>query len=172
MTEAQQQAQAITQTSAQAAPADEKKRAPAKRKAQKKGEKIIIAKSKRKTSIARAYIKKGKGIIRINGKSIDALEFSVIRDMIMEPLAISNTARDISKRVDIRVNVHGGGVSSQMQAIRGAIARGFVEYSGSEALKTELMDYDRTLIVDDPRRVEPKKFKGPKARARFQTSYR
>lgn len=165
------------QTTSQAvvpqAQADEKKRkAPAKRRAPKKGEKIVVAKSRRKTSVARAYIKSGKGTLKVNGKGIDALEFSVIRDMILEPLAISNAARDISKRVDIRVNVYGGGVSSQMQAIRGAIARGLVEYSGSDALKRELMAYDRTLVVDDPRRVEPKKFKGPKARARFQTSYR
>ncbi|MCW6159964.1 MAG: 30S ribosomal protein S9 [Candidatus Micrarchaeales archaeon] len=169
----QQQAQAQTPTPAPAAQVDEKKKkAQAKRKPQKKGEKATVTKSKRKTSVARAYIRSGKGSIKINGTSIDALEFSVIRDMMMEPLAVSNAARDLSKRVDIRVNVYGGGISSQMQAVRGAIARGLVEYSGSEALKRELMSYDRTLIIDDPRRVEPKKFKGPKARARFQTSYR
>lgn len=165
MAEAQQEA---TQTATE----EKKKRAPAKRRAPKKGEKVVVAKSRRKTSVARAYIRSGNGAIKINGKGIDALEFNVIRDMMIEPIAVSAAAREIAKKVDISVNVYGGGVSSQMQAVRGAIARGLVGYSGSEVLKRELMNYDRTLIVDDPRRVEPKKAMGPKARARFQTSYR
>ncbi len=145
---------------------------PAKKRSTKKQERIIVVKSKRKTTVARAYIRAGKGSIRINGKDISAMEFDAAKDIIMEPIVISEIAKDQIKKVDIKINVKGGGVSSQIQAIKGAIAKGIVEFSGSEELKREYLNYDRSLLVDDSRRVEPKKFKGPKARARFQTSYR
>jgi small subunit ribosomal protein S9 len=148
------------------------KRAPAKRRSVKKVDKTIIVKSKRKTTVARAYVKSGKGRIRINGKDINALEFDAAKDLMMEPIAISSFAKEQIKKLDISINVYGGGTSSQIQAIRGALAKSLVEATKSEALKNEYIEYDRTLIVDDTRRTEPKKFKGPKARARFQTSYR
>ena len=74
--------------------------------------------------------------------------------------------------MDIKVNVQGGGASAQAQAVRSAIAKSIIEFSGMESLKKDYMHYDRFMVVDDSRRVEPKKFKGPKARARFQKSYR
>lgn len=81
--------------------------------------------------------------------------------------------------VDIRVRVKGGGQTSQIYAIRQAIAKGIVAYYQKfvdEASKREIKDilvqYDRTLLVADPRRCEPKKFGGPGARARYQKSYR
>lgn len=157
---------------AQAEEEKPKKRAVSRKKATRKGEKVTITKSKRKTSVARAYIKSGNGTIKINGKGLEAIEFNRARDMLMEPFIISSAARELSKKVNIKVNVYGGGISSQVQAARGAIARGLVAFSGSESMKGEFMDYDRSLMVDDSRRVEPKKFRGPKARARFQTSYR
>ncbi len=145
---------------------------PVRRKSTKKSERPLVVKSKRKTTVARAYIKPGNGMIRINGKDINALEFNAAKAIMTEPVVISNQAQDQLKKVNIKVNVYGGGVSSQIQAVRSAIAKGLVESSKSESLKKEYLNYDRTLLVDDPRRVEPKKFKGPKARARFQTSYR
>ena len=148
------------------------KRAPAKRKPAKKQDKTIVVKSKRKTTVARAYVNSGTGIIRINGRNINSMEFDAAKDIIMEAVVISELAKDQLKKANIKVNVHGGGVSSQIQAVRGAIAKSLVEFSKSEALKQEYLNYDRSLLVDDSRRVEPKKFKGPKARARFQTSYR
>ncbi len=82
-------------------------------------------------------------------------------------------------QLDIRVRAKGGGTTSQIYAIRQAIAKGIVAYYQKyvdEASKREIKDvlvgYDRTLLVADPRRCEPKKFGGPGARARYQKSYR
>ena len=81
--------------------------------------------------------------------------------------------------VDIRVRVTGGGHTSQVYAIRQAIAKAIVAYyqkfvdeQSKNELKKALIAYDRTLLVADPRRSEPKKFGGPGARARYQKSYR
>jgi small subunit ribosomal protein S16e len=81
--------------------------------------------------------------------------------------------------VDIRVRVTGGGQTSQVYAIRQAIAKAiiayyqkFVDEQSKNELKKALIAYDRTLLVADPRRSEPKKFGGPGARARYQKSYR
>lgn len=84
-----------------------------------------------------------------------------------------------SSQVDIRVRVKGGGTTSQIYAIRQAIAKGIVAYyqkfvdeASKREIKEILVQYDRTLLVADPRRCEPKKFGGPGARARYQKSYR
>lgn len=143
-----------------------------KKKSTKKEPKVIVVKSKRKEAIARAYVKAGQGRIRINGVDINALESEFTRSTIIETVRISENARQVAKKVDIDVNVRGGGTSSQIQAARGVIARGLVEFSKSDALEKEFLDHDRSFIVDDPRRVEPKKPMGTKARAKFQTSYR
>ena len=81
--------------------------------------------------------------------------------------------------VDIRVRAKGGGHVAQAYAIRQAIAKGIVAFMSKyvdEAAKAEvkeaLLGYDRTLLVADPRRCEPKKFGGPGARAKYQKSYR
>jgi small subunit ribosomal protein S9 len=164
-------AAATTVMQTQTQTAEPAKKRISRKRPSKKG-KIVVVKSKRKTSVARAYIKAGNGHIRINGTDIGALEFKMAKDIIVEPLSISAYARDQAKKLDIIINIKGGGASSQIQAAKGALAKGIVEYTGSDALKKEFLSYDRALIVDDSRRVEPKKFKGPKARARFQTSYR
>ena len=84
-----------------------------------------------------------------------------------------------SANVDIRVRVSGGGHTSQIYAIRQAIAKSIVAYYqkyvdefAKNQLKQALVQYDRTLLVADNRRCEPKKFGGPGARARYQKSYR
>lgn len=81
--------------------------------------------------------------------------------------------------VDIRVRVKGGGRVAQIYAIRQAISRALVAYyqkyvdeASKKEIKEMLVQYDRTLLVSDPRRCEPKKFGGPGARARYQKSYR
>jgi small subunit ribosomal protein S16e len=81
--------------------------------------------------------------------------------------------------VDIRVRVSGGGHTSQIYAIRQAIAKSIIAYyqkyvdeHSKNQLKQALVQYDRTLLVADNRRCEPKKFGGPGARARYQKSYR
>lgn len=165
-------AQAPAQPSAAAAPAQAAKKPAAPRKRAVKPSKSLVVKAKRKESIARAYLKPGKGSIRINGQNINSMEQDYIRKMILEPFEVSAMAKDVASKTDIKVNVRGGGISSQMQAVRGAIAKGIVQISNSEVIKEELMNYDRSMLVDDTRRVEPKKYLGTKARARFQTSYR
>ncbi len=151
---------------------DKAKKKPAKRRLSRSRANVVSVKAKRKESRARAHVRAGSGIIRINKRSIASVEAGPIRDLMLEPLMISPIARDMATKVDIKINVYGGGLTSQTQAVRGAIAKGLVAFSGNETLKKEFLAYDRALLVDDPRRVEPKKFKGPKARARFQTSYR
>merc|ERR1712115_522541 len=81
--------------------------------------------------------------------------------------------------VDIKVKVQGGGRVAQIYAIRQAVSKALVAYyqrfvdeHSKTILKQQLVAYDRTLMVADPRRSEPKKFGGPGARARYQKSYR
>ena len=134
--------------------------------------KVVISKSKRKRSVARASIKEGTGIFRINSRLVDTIQPEFIKEEILTPINFSDYTKDLSSKLDIKVNVYGGGISSQAQACASAIAKAIVEYSGNNEIKREYMAYNRNLIIDDSRRVEPKKFLGPKARARFQTSYR
>ena len=99
------------------------------------------------------------------------------RSQVYEPLLIVGV--DKFAGVDIRVRVSGGGHTSQIYAIRQAIAKSIVAYyqkyvdeHAKNQLKQALVQYDRTLLVADNRRCEPKKFGGPGARARYQKSYR
>ena len=130
---------------------------------------ILLTSGKRKTSIARATTKLGKGRIRINNTSLEVLEPKIARDKIMEPLLL---AGDDWKQLDIKIKVSGGGFMGQAEAARIAIARAILNWTKSTHLRTAFIDYDRTLIAGDHRRKEPKKFGGPGARARDQKSYR
>ncbi|KAK7938036.1 40S ribosomal protein uS9 [Apiospora aurea] len=101
----------------------------------------------------------------------------VLRFKVYEPLLILGL--DKFANVDIRVRVSGGGHTSQVYAVRQAIAKAIVSYyqkyvdeHSKNALKSALVQFDRTLLVADNRRMEPKKFGGPGARARYQKSYR
>jgi len=94
---------------------------------------------------------------------------SYLKNIIMEPLLM---AGDKAKNLDIRVIVKGGGVMGQAEAVRTAIARGIVDFTADESLRESMDKRDRFMLLEDSRRVEPKKYKGPKARARFQKSYR
>jgi len=126
-------------------------------------EKIIQAVGKRKKAIARATIKKGSGIVKINKKSIENIEPRYIKIRIEEPLILSG---DISKNVDISVNVKGGGIWGQADACRTAIANALVEFSKDKKLREKFMEYDRFLLISDSRRTEPHKpsrsSKGPR----------
>jgi len=132
-------------------------------------EKIVIARGKRKESKARARIRSGHGVIRINHKNLTSFNNSYIKEIITEPLRYIGPE---ANEIDINVSVTGGGVMGQAQAARTAIARALVEYFDKMNLKEKFAAIDRSLIVEDTRRVEPKKFRGPKARARYQKSYR
>ncbi len=141
-----------------------------KTKTKAKKQRIVHTKAKKKRAIARATLYyPGSGIVRINGFLIDAYYTNkYVKMKVMEPLIL---AGDLAKQVDIYVDVHGGGFMGQAVAVRGAIAKALVEIGGDE-LKQKFLEYDRMLLVDDTRRVEPKKPLGPKARAKKQTSYR
>ena len=82
------------------------------------------------------------------------------------------SAEKYKDKVDVRVIATGGGPVSQAEAARTAIAKALVAFSGDEELKKMFMEYDRTLLVSDIRRKEPKKQLGRGARKKRQKSYR
>ncbi|EDQ88332.1 uncharacterized protein MONBRDRAFT_32874 [Monosiga brevicollis MX1] len=132
---------------------------------------------RKKTATAVAYCKKGVGLLKVNGSPLNLYQPATLREKIEEPVNLLGKER--FDEVDIRVRVKGGGHVAQVYAIRQAIAKALVAYYQKyvdEASKKEIKDillrYDRTLLVADPRRMEPKKFGGPGARARYQKSYR
>lgn len=129
--------------------------------------KIIHVYGSRKRSKARATLREGKGIVRINSRLLDTYQPSMVRLKIMEPLII---AGDTAKNVNIDIRVFGGGCQSQAEASRLAIARALVAYDNK--LKPEFLEYDRHLLVADVRRNEPHKPNDSKPRAKRQKSYR
>ncbi len=132
--------------------------------------KPILSSGKRKSAIARARIKQGTGIIRVNGKPIDVITPEFTRMKIKEALEI--IGEEQIKNVNISVKVEGGGVVAQAEAVRIAITRGILDWSKQSTLRTRIMDYDRTLVAGEPRRKEPKKAGARGARAKRQKSYR
>jgi len=132
--------------------------------------KVITTSGKRKSAIARVTLKPGKGIVRVNNTLLDNYEPRICRLKLIEPLTI---AGDIANKVDIRVNVSGGGISSQADASRLAIAKALLEHSKNDKLKEQFLNYDRNLLVADVRRKESSKpNRHGQARAKRQKSYR
>ena len=130
--------------------------------------KLVHISGKRKTAIARATLREGKGKIRINNKLVSFYEPQIYRDKIMEPLIL---ASEVVAKVDIDVDVNGGGASSQAEAARLAIAR--VLSAHDKKLEDVFLKYDRHLLVADIRRKEMRKpNRHGKARAKTQKSYR
>jgi small subunit ribosomal protein S16e len=132
---------------------------------------------RKKTATAVAYCKRGKGIIRVNGKPLEQIEPKPLQFKLQEPILL--LGKDRFSEVDIRIRVKGGGRISQIYAIRQALSKSLVAYyqkyvdeQSKKAIKDILVQFDRTLLVADPRKCEAKKFGGPGARARFQKSYR
>jgi len=135
----------------------EKKKEKAVIKEVKKGAKrskgVIFTTGKRKRAVARASIKPGSGKILINGEPLDNMKNEILKLRLKEPFIL--TEKDF-KSHDFMVKVKGGGIFGQTDAARQAIARGLVEIFGNE-LKQKFMEYDRNLLVYDPRRTEPHK---------------
>lgn len=132
--------------------------------------KIVLSTGKRKTAIAKALIKEGKGRVYVNGVPIELHPVELFRNKIMEVLYLLGSS--YLSKVDITVNVKGGGFMSQAEAARIAIARGLVNYFESEQLKTMFLEYDRVMLAGDPRQTEPEKYMRYSARRRWQKSYR
>jgi len=148
------------------------KRVARKRPASRARPKVVVEKSRRKTAIARARLVPGKERITFNNVDVKVLKPKELRELILEPVNVSAATREIVSGADISINVRGGGSSGQAQAARSALAKVIAKAAAGDAVRKTYMAYDRTLMVDDVRQVEPKKYKGPKARARFQKSYR
>jgi len=130
---------------------------------------VLLTSGKRKTAVARATVKPGKGRIRVNNIPLEIFEPKIARNKVMEPLLL---AGDLWKQIDINIKVSGGGFMGQAEASRMAAAKALLKWTKSAHLRTVFTDFDRTMLAGDPRRKEPKKFGGPGARARDQKSYR
>jgi small subunit ribosomal protein S9 len=130
---------------------------------------VIITSGKRKAAVARAYLRKGTGQVRINRLPIEIYEPELARRKIQEPLLMVG---ERWKALDIQVEVAGGGIMGQASAARTAVARGLLEILKDQPLGEMFKRYDRSLLVNDPRRKLPKRPGGRGARKRRQKSYR
>ena len=120
---------------------------------------------RRKSAVARVYLKEGSGKITINKKDIEVyFPSAILRYVVKQPLL----ALGVEEKYDLNVNIFGGGFTGQSQALRMAIARALVEVNAEDkkALKT------KGFLTRDSREVERKKPGRPKARRRFQFSKR
>ncbi|NWF90860.1 MAG: 30S ribosomal protein S9 [Ignavibacteriaceae bacterium] len=120
---------------------------------------------RRKTSVARVILKEGSGKIKVNGRDFEvAFPELLNREEILSPFKVTST----SGMYDVAINVDGGGITGQTQAIRLGISRALIDINAEfkSALKKE------GFLTRDPRMVERKKYGRPKARKRFQFSKR
>ena len=125
----------------------------------------INATGRRKASVARVYLKKGKGSIQINGKDIkDYFPQVNIQMNVLAPLE----AVEVKGEYDVHANVNGGGFKGQSEAIRMAVSRALVKIN--EEYRKPLKE--RKFLTRDARVVERKKYGKPKARKSFQFSKR
>ncbi len=120
---------------------------------------------RRKTSVARIYVSEGTGKITVNKRDYkEYFPTGVLQYKINQPFILTDT----EGKFDVKVNVKGGGVNGQVEAIRLAISRALVE--SNEEYKPLLKA--ESLMTRDPRMVERKKPGQPKARKKFQFSKR
>lgn len=127
----------------------------------------INAAGKRKATIAKATLKEGNGLIKVNSRPFEVYLNKLGADRVKEVIAL---AESTIKKVNINVKVIGGGWQSQSEASRLAIARALVKYD--KKLKKVFSDYDKHLLTADIRRKEQRKPNDSKARAKRQKSYR
>tara|TARA_Y100000310_G_scaffold345791_1_gene469992 strand:+ start:504 stop:899 length:396 start_codon:yes stop_codon:yes gene_type:complete len=130
--------------------------------------KIIHVSGRRKQAIARATLKAGKGVVKINNIQIDNYEPKLARLKLREPMIL---AGDVLSKVDVSIRVSGGGQVSQAEAARLALSRALVQFS--KKLENIFLKYDRQFLVADVRYKETRKpNRHGKARAKRQKSYR
>jgi len=125
---------------------------------------------KKKTAVARATVSEGEGRVRINAQPVELVEPELAQLKMLEPFRLADD--ELREDVDVDVDVEGGGVMGQADAARTAIARGLVQHTNDAELRDAYMEFDRSLLVNDVRQSESKKWGGPGARARYQKSYR
>jgi small subunit ribosomal protein S9 len=145
--------------------------------------KVELYPGQRKSSKAVATIAKGSGKVRINNTPAELMAPDVAKELVLTPLTLVSELRN---RVDIDVQVHGGGFMGQAFASAVAISRALTgqEKGGKdprehpftksvrEEIRRKITEYDRHLLSGDSRQTESKKFGGPSARRRKQKSYR
>ncbi|MDR0364798.1 MAG: 30S ribosomal protein S9 [Bacteroidales bacterium] len=126
---------------------------------------VVNALGRRKTAVARIYVKEGNGTITINGRDYkEHFSLSTLHYVVNQPLAVTET----EGKYDIKATLDGGGITGQAEALRMAISRALCEINPEyrPALKS------KGFLRRDPRMVERKKPGRPKARKRFQFSKR
>ena len=126
---------------------------------------VIHKIGRRKTAVARVYVSKGKGNIIVNNKDFKSyFTTATLQYKVNQPLALTNNEGNF----DVKINVYGGGVTGQAEAVRLALSRAMCELDeeNRSILKPE------GLLTRDPRMVERKKFGQKKARKKFQFSKR
>lgn len=126
---------------------------------------VVNTIGRRKTAVARVYLSKGKGKITVNNKEAkEVFPIDVLQSKLVQPFVLTDTVG----KYNVSVNVSGGGINGQVEAIRLGISRALVEVSAENrvALKVD------GLMTRDPRMVERKKPGQPKARKKFQFSKR
>lgn len=145
--------------------------------------KVELYPGQRKSSRAVARIAKGSGKVRINNTPAELMAPDVAKELVLTPLTLVS---DLRNRVDIDVQVHGGGFMGQAFASAVAISRALTgqEKGGKdprehpftksvrEEIRRKITEYDRHLLSGDSRQTESKKFGGSGARRRKQKSYR
>ncbi|MDR3246626.1 MAG: 30S ribosomal protein S9 [Prevotellaceae bacterium] len=127
---------------------------------------VINALGRRKAAIARVYVSTGTGIITINGRPLDNyFPSELLQFVVKQPLNVTEN----EGKYDIKVNLNGGGIKGQAEALRLGIARALCKID-TEAFRATLKA--NGFLTRDPRMVERKKPGRPGARKRFQFSKR
>ncbi len=126
---------------------------------------VVNTLGRRKTAVARVYMTKGKGNVTVNKKDYKvAFPIDVLQAKILQPFQLTDTVN----KYDVTVNVSGGGINGQVEAIRLGISRALVK----ENEENKPLLKEEGLMTRDPRMVERKKPGQPKARKKFQFSKR
>lgn len=126
---------------------------------------VINTTGRRKTAIARIYVKPGKGNITINNKDYkEYFPLATLQYIVNQPLVITENVG----KFDIQVNLDGGGITGQAEALRLAISKAMIEMDPEQRPPLKA----KGLLRRDPRMVERKKFGQKKARKKFQFSKR
>lgn len=126
---------------------------------------VIHKIGRRKTAVARVYLSKGKGNITVNKRDLnDYFTTATLQYKVKQPFSLTN----LDGNYDVKVNVYGGGITGQAEAVRLALSRALceVDEENRQTLKPE------GLLTRDPRMVERKKYGQKKARKKFQFSKR
>jgi small subunit ribosomal protein S16e len=139
--------------------------------------KMVYTHGKKKNAIANAVTQQGKGTITINRIPIQNIEPKTLRIKVFEPILLLGVQH--FSDLKIKVRVQGGGPIAQLYAARMAISKAivawkqkYVDEDEKATVRRTLVSFDKGLLVADPRRMEPKKYGGKGARARYQKSYR